>query len=279
MKFTPTDCIYCNTGEIQCSGSLDTSLTISLDGDKVVVKVCEAHADDASVKTAKEQYLAKKVEFDQFLAQAAKLGISLGQSSSGLVLATAPEEPIRIKTQQSPQPQQAPQRRQAPQRDPTIINEDDDKNFIDLAKAESISINPRVTAKGDTSSAGQARGRYSLNETKQQLAQSMGEAVTGKVKLARAPGRRGAPVLIPVTTVDSTGTTNIRLANNLQDNDFQRRFKDMAENSINGGTVHFANGYNTDTGAMECPLCNGTSEVRDRGMMIRCPKCDGAGVI
>ena len=65
-------CVYCGG-----SDNLNTTFTITIDEEKIKVFICDEHAEDASVKTAKEAYLKKQKDIDSFLAQAKALGLNV----------------------------------------------------------------------------------------------------------------------------------------------------------------------------------------------------------
>ena len=68
------NCIYCNSAD-----NLNTQLSLKLeDGTIAKVSVCDTHAEDATIKSAREKYIEKTNQLKQFLEQAKQLGIDIG---------------------------------------------------------------------------------------------------------------------------------------------------------------------------------------------------------
>lgn len=274
MKFQPDNCIYCNTDGVPCSEVLETSLTLQLDGEKIVVKVCDAHAEEASVKTAKTAYLAKKVEFDKFLEQAKALGITIPDPAAKIAVAVGPERPQR-RQQEAPQ-----QDRQAPRNetDPTLL--DEAHGFYDEDKIDRRAFSPQITADTRLSShgVGGLQQAHDLGKTKGLLVEAGIQMGNARVRMAEASGRGGAPIPIPSTKIDGTGVTHVKVSQTMDPHKFDNRFKSMAAASKED-KVHFAKGYETDGGTFPCPMCRGSGEAVNRGQACICPKCQGCGLV
>ena len=62
----PKQCVYCESSE-----NLNTSLQVKLeDGSRVSVDICDEHAEEATIKSAREAYLAKQDKIKEVLEQA-----------------------------------------------------------------------------------------------------------------------------------------------------------------------------------------------------------------
>ena len=240
-------CVYCDSTE-----NLNVQMTIPYKDNKVTVWVCDQHAEDASVKSAKVAYEDKQRKIDEFLEQAKSLGIEVQEGPSGLVL-------VR---DNKPKPQS--QLRAQP-----IIQQEDmvGEDVVDTAKLErSLQSVGGSTEFGNIES----HTAYRVSGERDVLPS---EVLQGKAKLTVVEGRSGAPIAIPSKRVDGTGTTQIRIIKKENDQSLQRRFKHMADNSMQDRTPNFAQGYSSST--TTCPICRGDGTVSNQ----MCPKCDGNGII
>ena len=258
-----SNCIYCNSSE-----NLNTQLSLKLDsGTTATVSVCDMHAEEATIKSAREKYLEKAEQLNDFLEQAKQLGIDLSSlpilAGDHLLKTTIGSQPA-----ESIPPAGEPQAKQ-----PKIINDAetagrmpmDGEDWISTEKFQKVSkVSPRVT--------GSAAGisNHASYDVKGDVDQLSEDLIEGKVKMAIAEGRNGQPLAIPRTRVDGTGTTNIRIVNQETDATLQNRFRQMAgqENSPD-----FRQGYQ-DT-QRTCPICQGDCSIKGKD----CPKCSGAGFI
>jgi hypothetical protein len=250
-------CVYCGSND-----NLNTQLTITLeDGTKATVNVCDEHAEDASVKTARAAYMEKQKQIEQFLEQAKALGIEIPSQPTGGGL---------ILPKQAPAPAPAVPAAPAPQESIKIVDKKEaEEGWVPSAKVDS--------AKGMRSVGGNAGGHavsghnsYTVSGQQDVLDEGVRR---GKVKMGLAEGRAGAPIVLPEKRVDGTGTTRIRIVHNESDNTLQRRFKDMANDSKSDQQPDFRNGYEDTT--RPCPICRGECVVDGQD----CPKCDGLGTI
>ncbi len=252
-------CIYCGSKD-----NLNTTLTIAVDdGKKAVVHVCDVHAEDATVKTARQKYLDRQSRIDELRAQAAELGLEISQpTQGGLILATVVDQ----------QPKQASRAPQVP--DPSI----NDPEMID---ARIIDARDKgMTSVGRVASGGvgvESHTSIDLKETKEKLPEN---ALVGRVKMEVVEGRSGVPLALPTKRVDSMGTTDIRLIK-VEDVDLQRKFKQMANQSRSDqgwqNLKHYGKeGYDEQ---VNCTLCRGSGSIRNAGKNMPCPKCDGNGVL
>lgn len=249
----PSQCIYCES-----ANNLNTELTISLeDNTKVKVKICDAHAEDASVKSAKEAYLAKKSILDELLTKAKSLGLHISTSSSGIVSVESPK-------------QTAPNSKPLP--DP-----DFDTNAPDVVKTTMIDKNRMFKSVGGDSGGTHvsAHSSIDLNGLSDKLPDSVRE---GYAQLAVMEGRAGQPITIPHRRIDGTGVTRIIISKSENDDKLQNRFKKMAQDSMSDKMPDFAHsGYQETT--RPCPICRGAGVVSQGKKQTNCPKCQGSGVI
>jgi len=66
-------CVYCGASE-----NLNTTLQITLDGgERTTVVICDEHAEDATIKSARIAYTNRQKQIDEFLAQAKLLGLNI----------------------------------------------------------------------------------------------------------------------------------------------------------------------------------------------------------
>lgn len=248
-------CIYCSS-----TSGLDTKLTISLeDGSKVSVDICNTHAEEATVKTAREAYLKKQAMIDEVLRQAEALGINISQpTSSGLIVAQQAKPNV---------PQQSPVQQ------PNTTDEfwAQDESWIPTAKVDAINNKGMRSVGGNTEyGTVSSHSSYAVSGEKDKLPEHLRN---GKVKVDIFEGRSGAPVAIPSRRVDGTGTTHIQIIKSENDERLQRRFKNLASSSMQDKQPDFRNGYDGSTRA--CPFCDGNGIVKNKD----CPKCNGLGVI
>jgi len=232
-------CIICGSPT-----NLNTELTISINDEKVLIKVCDDHADDITPKIAKKLYTENLKKIDKILAEAKKFGLVLSNDNAS---------PILTVKQEQPQPCNSC----STQQDITI---NENKNIIDKQKAKQIQSMRAPRATGDVRST-QSMMDISAIERK------LPGLENGDVEMGVASGVAGAPLVIPKTIRDITGTTTISINKSFDDNALQRRFKDMSEQSITGH-IQFGN-YGND-----CQACGGSKTVNGE----ICQRCGGSGI-
>jgi hypothetical protein len=240
-------CVFCDK-----ANNLNTQMTITIDGISIDVKICDDHAEDATVKSVKEAYSVKKKKIDDVIAQAKALGLNISESG-GLVLASTPAPKTPAK--------------------PAIVEEMDvnSPDVIPTSKLKSVV----QTTGGDV--AGMAIAGHSSFDVNSLSEKLPSEMLQGHAEMALVEGRSGQPLAIPKTRIDGTGTTRITIQKS-DDATLQNRFKKMATDSMNGNTPDFANaGYNNTT--KTCPICRGQSTIKQNKKNILCPKCNGSGII
>ena len=250
-------CVFCNT-----SSNLNTEMTIKLeDGSKITVHICDEHAEDATIKTAREAYSGRQQQIDAVLAQAKELGLELKLSEGGI--ATLEPEVKETKEETKEEVKEA-KIKKGPKISPDMEGDD----VISTSKIDSAS--------GMVSVGGNAGGHaveslpsHDMNSLSDQLPTG---ATEGKAKMTMAEGRGGQPIAIPQKRVDGTGTTRINIVNTGGDRALQERFKNMASDD----TGSFKDGYQ---GMSECPICRGDCVVMNKNEETTCPKCQGSGFI
>lgn len=254
-------CIFCNSPD-----SLNTVMTITVDGDvKVSVSVCDADAEDATPKLAREAYTKRQRQIEEVMAQARALGLDLS--------AQQPTQSIMV--MQSIKPAATAPVQTPVQADPTVADpfmNEDDGDVI----STSLLMKPMRSVGGSASNGGvssnvQAYASHSMDE--------LGSGVLGgKAKVTVVEGRAGQPLQLPSVIRDGTGTTRLRVSRSLDDHGLQRRFKSMADSSRGDVGPDFRNGYEENT-ERECPICRGAGTAVNMGRPIACPKCSGVGFI
>lgn len=252
----PRQCVYCGTHD-----NLNTQMTITLeDGKKNTVDICDVHADDATVKSARDAFQNKQKQIDDLLARAKELGLDFSQTSSGLAVATQrPQAPAPVPAE--------------PAKSTVVgLNRNDD-DVIPTSKLDS--------ARGMTSIGGQTDAgnvvsfaSYDSNSLADKLPEG---ARQGFAKMAVVEGRAGQPLIIPKQRVDGTGTTNITVMNKETDQQLQSRFKRMSEASMRDDVPNFARqGYQNTT--TKCSFCREGYINTSKGKEL-CPKCGGSTIL
>ncbi|MDB4490174.1 hypothetical protein N9045_01520 [bacterium] len=264
------NCIYCNSAE-----NLNTQLSLKLeDGTIAKVSVCDTHAEDATIKSAREKYIEKTNQLRLFLEQAKELGIDIGslqeiggQNTAGT---SSPPAPIVQPPPAASSANEQVENKSSKESGPAIIStnasksKEDSEDWITTDKYKDVKINPKVSgsAPGVTS-----HSSYEVSGNQDKLSEDL---TSGKVKMAVAEGRGGQPIPIPQTRVDGTGTTNIRIVNKEDDTSLQNRFRQMAQSEH---SPDFRQGYQDSQ--RTCPICKGDGTISNN----ECPKCKGLGVI
>lgn len=251
----PRQCVYCGA-----TSNLNTQMTITLsDGQKHTVDICDAHAEEATIKSARDAFQDKKKQIDDLLAKAKELGIDITQTASGLTVAS-----------------QKPQEKQEKTAAPTIptINRSDE----DVIPTSKLDHSRGMMSVGGQTDAGQVSSfsSHDLNSLTDKLPE---EARLGLAKMTVVEGRAGQPLVIPKQRVDGTGTTNITVTKKETDQQLQARFKHMSALSMqDGGPVpNFARqGYQNTT--TKCTFCK-DGYVRTRNGNELCPKCGGSSIL
>jgi hypothetical protein len=253
-----SNCVYCGVTE-----NLNTAFHITLDdGEKVKVEICDTHADDATVKTAKVAFLDKKKQIDAFLEQAKALGLNISINNNSKLSV------VTDNTAANPLPSSQQYHNRHDFRSDFL--EGDDVVETDMLDRQALKSVGGSTDFGMVSS----YSSISMNSLTDKLDS---DVLKGKARMVMVEGREGVPIAIPGQRVDGTGTTRIRINKKEDDLKLQARFKRMAEDSI-AGKVNFArDGYQGATST--CSFCKGECFIRNGVETITCPKCNGSGII
>jgi len=235
-------------------------MTITLsDGQKHTVDICDTHAEEATIKSARDAFQDKKKQIDDLLSKARELGIDITQTASGLSIASQ-------KTQENvPTPPS--------QKTPSIS-----RNDADVVPTSKLDNTKGMMSVGGQTDVGQVSSfaSHDLNSLTDKLPE---EARLGLAKMTVVEGRAGQPLVIPKQRVDGTGTTNITVTKKETDQQLQARFKHMSALSMqDGGQVpNFARqGYQNTT--IRCTFCK-DGYVRTKNGNELCPKCGGSSIL
>lgn len=252
-----------------------------IDADRVTVSICDEHADSASPKTAKEAYLKIKDEFEKLKSIAAAFGCDLVQHQTAPnKLAIATQQPLVKPAIANEVP--AAQRDLPPGQVPgplsgrlaTPTPPPADGQYLDSQAAADILRRHQGNIRVSAEAKAMAYLQQEAPIDQSTLAESAGDALRGKTKLAKFRGRIGTELVLPTKIINGLGITNIAVVNHMSSSDYERRFKDMAKDSIADNLDRYKDGYHTVT----CPACDGKCMVSDRGVDMVCPRCSGSGV-
>lgn len=238
-------CIMCGSDQ-----NLNTKLTIVIDNQNIIVALCDLHAEETTVKMAREKYQERLGKINELVEQAKRLGLD---ASSLLGKPT-------------PQADRQPEHRQNNAAVSSAASENDEsqeEGWISTDRYDTIDN------RGFTSTGGQGVQSYSSYRVAGQEDVLDGNVRQGKVKMGIIEGREGSPVPVPVVRVDGTGTTKIRIIKT-DDQALQKRFKRMASSPEQ---PDFRHGYSDST--RTCPICHGDCSINGKD----CPKCQGTGLI
>lgn len=262
MTAVNDNCIICGT-----SKDLDTQLVITVDGQKVTVKVCTEHADDITPKAAKVAYLKWKSERDtqmqEFLAQAAKLGMTVVPQGS-LAIATSTQQATAVPVPMA--------------KAITELHGNRDDGILPASEVDNVMQNRIAGLSGSVSGTGIERHQaYNPSDLDSKLPDG---ARDGLVKMELAEGRHGTPLAIPAIRQDGLGTTRVRIAKTMTDAELQRRFKQQASVSIADETGAVSHSFKDGYDVQRCPMCKGDGQIqKSQTEIITCPKCQGSGML
>lgn len=246
-------CVVCGSDV-----DLDTEMTITIDGEKILVKICKTHADDITPKAAKAAYLERKLATDAtmaaFLEQAAKLGMVVVPQGKMSTMVTQPVS----------QPVSQPVK-------PVVSSElqgGRNEGVLSSSEVDNILQNRVSGMSGSVDGTGVERhAAYNPNDLTDKLPDG---ARDGLVKMELTEGRQGTPMAIPAIRQDGLGTTRIKVTKSMSDADLQRRFKQLA-----AADHSFSQGYDLH----RCPMCKGDGQIsKSQTEVIVCPKCGGSGI-
>lgn len=251
-------CVYCGSHD-----NLNTELTIQLDSKRIKVLICDEHSEEASIKTAKDAYLAKRAKIDEVLQAARALGLNISDEeatpSRSLVIPKQDMPKQHISNEQV-QPKKAMTQAIPPQE--TI-----EEGFIPTSRLDSLRS---VASVGGSTGYGsvESLSAHDFNSFSDKLPK---ELKNGVAKVDVLELRDGIPTPIPTIRRDGTGTTKISISKT-DDNMLQNNFKRMANASMQDKVSFAQNGYQNQE--RPCPMCNGSG-----GSKSICTKCNGSGII
>lgn len=198
---TAKSCVVCGSLE-----GLNTSMTIKIDDKSHSVLICDEHAEETTVKTAREAFLKRQIEIDDLIAKAKALGIEI------------PQQPVE-------QPA-APQRKMLIQDTVSAEGQPIPKGTYRKSEADHI-LNRRNAQISVASGVAASHGSDIRSAEAEKI---LGSQLDGHVQLAKVPTRAGVPVVIPAKVSDGLGTTEIQIRPS-SDQELQRRFKGQIDKS------------------------------------------------
>lgn len=265
-----SSCILCDSDK-----DLNTEMSVSVEGEKVSVVICDECADDATPKRVRQAYTRKMQEIEKFMKIAKSMGFEISKpGEKGIVVASDPP-PLPGKT-----PPQLPA--------PEVINaesrpvkeeaeDDDDPDVIDTTRLDQQAKKGMRSVGGVVDEFGvHVKSHNSYSTDHKDIPE---EVKKGKAKMAIGEGRGGQPIAFPKKRQDGLGTTRINIIKKETDATLQQRFKNMAAASKEDRGPSFKDGYGQDYGFRDCPICHGECVVMEGRGERTCPKCDGQGVI
>lgn len=269
-------CVMCGSSE-----NLNTSMTINVDNKQITVKICDTDAETATPKVVKDHYLAKKSEIEEIIAKAQALGldINLPDDPDSIAVARFRDHSEKSEPATIPGPvlgQEMPPDPMQPNLDSAIaaaVEGSEKEGVLSTRTVDSVVQRVQSAAGGETGA--ESHAAYVPGAGEDKLDPTLLE---GKVRMEGAQGRGGQPIAVPAVRVDQTGTTTVRVKQDVDDNILQQRFKELAHSTgADGANKHsFAKaGYDVHN----CPICKGDGMVKQRGKLDTCPKCKGSGLL
>ena len=231
------------------------------DNSKALVKICDAHAEEATVKSAREAYNKRMEQIQQVMEQAKALGLNISESKSGI--SVAKQEHV-----------------ERPQSNNSSVQPTELKGLILDPNDPSVVRTSRLNSREFRSVTGSVQGQslethqaYDPNAAADKLDPS---ALDGYAQMAINEGRAGQHIAIPTIRQDKTGTTTIIINKSENDASLQARSKRIAEASMGNENMNYKDGY---AGQRLCPLCRGVGFINTGKTRPACPKCKGLGSI
>jgi len=256
-------CVLCGTVK-----NLNTSIGIFLDnGTKIDALICDICSENATPKKVREACNNRQKQIDDVMAQAKALGLEL----SG-----APAKQIQVLAQVPQlQPQSVPVQPAAPSLPSGVSPLIDDEEGPVISTAAILkplrSVGGNVNDPRWGSSSVPVHQSHGLDE--------LGSSVlSGKAKVTMVEGRDGMPLQLPSIIQDGTGTTRLRIRQQMDDGVLQRRFKHLGMESRWDRGADFRHSYDQDVERV-CPICKGSGQTKSFGKVISCPKCHATGII
>jgi hypothetical protein len=278
-------CIVCGASQ-----NLDTMLTVALENEKYTVAVCEEHAEDITPKKAKELVGQKVQQLNEALALIGEFGLQVNKSSGGIAVAEKPQEqkPIQedsdtvavVETEQEEEKPKIEKKVQFSKDGKTELTKRARKKraqHLSLGGAVSGATNANIEKHQgfDLDSSVSGEIAHSLEKgTIKEAVKPESQIVEEQAVTTKSRG----PLIVPKKVSHNIGgETTIEIVNTGGDENLQRRFKEFAQHTKESNNPHgyARGGYDT----IECTLCKGNLRVKNKGVMIQCPKCKGTGVL
>lgn len=235
------------------------------------MSVCDEHAEDATIKSAREKYMERQGALEALIAQAKALGVDMTFAptggSSGLVMVQTNSQRGNVAGQRAIGAVASRQ-----QYVPEPIEEEE--GMIDASVADQ-KLSRRISLSGNAGHVSvEGHSAHSTDNVRGELDPSL---LSGRVKVESVERSNGSTMAIPTKKVDGLGTTTVRVVQT-NDLELQRRFKDKAAQSLDPygwmGMLHQGkDGYELTN----CPMCKGNCTIRHLNKDIQCPKCGGRG--
>jgi len=238
------------------------------DGSHVTVKICDEHAEDATIKSVKVAFEEKLDKIKLIIEQAKSLGLVLDNQFTTFAAAKeSMQAPAAAKVAKSSENDNVDKAldRIVGELDPT------NPNVIPTSKLNGREVRSITGAVGGESL--QSYSGYNVNELSEQLDESL---LDGYAEMVLNEGRTGLNIAIPAIRTDKTGTTRITINKTENDATLQERSKRQAQASLSNDSVNFRDGY---AGQRNCPLCRNVGFIKQGKGSTVCPKCNGRGFI
>jgi hypothetical protein len=247
-------CLVCSTTE-----KLNTTMKVKVDEVEHEIAVCDEHAEDMTMKIAKELIKKKIEEYENFKKMASEFGVEIKEQKSGVLVASRPDQPAP--TMPADVAVKLPPGSSGPPQPGQRVIKAIPKHNINIS-GSLPGINPSSMAQTVAETA-RARGRIKGDVT---------VPVIEEVELQTVPGRQGLPMTLQKKVTDSSGTTEVRIVETSNE-ELTKRSK-VLENQARQGDPNahlFIRGYDLK----DCNLCRGSGKTTNGQV---CPKCKGKGL-
>lgn len=241
-------------------------MTIKHDESRYQVAICEIHELNATPQEVRKLVSKKISDYEEFTAKAKELGFDIVPSSGQIQTIEKLSQPA-----QPAQPTQQPADKQPSDGKPnrprlTVQKKSNRAASRELSPEEAEAARQKMQDQSYPDTKERARvEQHSQYDKKEGAPQNFSQ------EMQVVAGRGGAPVTVPKRIIGEAGTTDIRVINTGGDRELQRRFKNMAEGTLQDKHPGFKDSYE----AKSCSTCDGAGNV-DRK---ECPRCNGAGII
>ncbi len=246
------NCIICSSED-----NLNTSMSFTIDDNEYQIFLCDEHAEDTTPKQAKQSLKGRITEIEEFMEKAKALGIQIGDIN--------PTADIQIKRPSTGisqmQPQATEEKAEGIPLPGSFKGVSGNVEGLSIAGHSSIRIDEEVKRAISNMKANDGNIEEVI----------VPEDIVTEVQEVRDAG--GGVAIIPKKLRGNTGSMNVSIKSTGGDAALQRRFKQMAEESME------KDGYKTQYKDMDvpCTFCGG-SGISKIGKQ-ECPKCSGSGII